>query len=113
MFSGALESPYFLPSHPTAALASHIAIILTFTLQPPSLYGPRGLLLAERPVEKRRRSELRAKRSNTCRGDGRKGVTAERRLLARSFPRRAESEGLLLRYMLMLIGLCHVYLSMS
>ena len=35
MLSDALESHYFLLSHSTVALASHIAIILTFTLQPP------------------------------------------------------------------------------
>jgi len=42
VLSGALErqplSSYLLLSHPTVALASHISIILTFTLQPPSVY---------------------------------------------------------------------------
>ena len=34
MLCGALDSPYLVLSHPTVALASHIALILTFTLQP-------------------------------------------------------------------------------
>ena len=33
MFTDVLESPYLLLSQPTVALVSHIAIILTFTLQ--------------------------------------------------------------------------------
>ena len=37
MLCGALQIPHLLLSHPTVALASHKAIILTFTLQPPSL----------------------------------------------------------------------------
>ena len=36
MLSGALDIPYLLLLHITVALASRIAIILTFTLQPPS-----------------------------------------------------------------------------
>ena len=35
VLSGALESPYLLLLHPTVALASHIAIILTFTFRTP------------------------------------------------------------------------------
>jgi len=41
MWSGALKIPNLLISHPAVALASHIAIILTFTLQPPYLQSLR------------------------------------------------------------------------
>ena len=36
MLSGALESPYLFLAHHTVALASHLTIILTFALQPPT-----------------------------------------------------------------------------
>ena len=52
VLSGTLESPYLLLSYPTVALASHIATILTFTLQPS--YPPPHALTSVRSDEHRR-----------------------------------------------------------